>query len=215
MFRTSSPTRLLVFAKAPEPGVVKTRLIPVLGAQGAAALHARLLKHTLAVAKQASLGTLELHGAPAADPFLAYCAARYDAALIDQCEGDLGTRLGSALDRALQTGGTAIVIGSDCPALTARHLRQAAAALAGGDDAVLIPAEDGGYALLGLARCDERLFTDIAWSTGAVLDQTRARLKALDWRWTELETLWDVDTPEDLERLTASGLLEKNAHRRV
>jgi len=203
----SSPTRVLVFAKAPQPGAVKTRLIPVLGAEGAAALHAKLIKHTLKIAKHSALKIVELHGAPATDPFLAYCGARYNATLVEQCEGDLGARMFNAFTSALAGGGSAILIGTDCPSLTARHLRQAAQALAGGNDAVITPTEDGGYALIGLARCDPHLFSDIAWSSAQVMEQTRTRLRDLGWRWTELEMLWDVDRPADYERLNASGLI--------
>jgi hypothetical protein len=85
--------------------------------------------------------------------------------------------------------------------MTADYLARAFALLDGGADAVVGPAEDGGYVLLGLRRMDKRLFEDMAWGTDRVLDQTRERLAVLGWRWQELETLWDVDRPEDLERL--------------
>ena len=109
--------------------------------------------------------------------------------------------------RALAEHAHVLLIGADCPALTARHLCQARQALLGGADAVLAPAEDGGYVLMGLSRFDARLFEDIAWGSDGVLQETRARLRALGWRWRELETLWDVDRPEDYERLVESGLL--------
>lgn len=201
----TSETRLLVFAKAPLPGAVKTRLIPLLGDAGAAALHARLVEHTLAIAREAALGPLELHGAPATDPFLGRCAARYNAKLIEQCAGDLGTRMHSALEGALAGGTPAILIGSDCPPLTARHLREAAHALTGAADAVVTPTEDGGYALIGVKRCEARLFAGLAWSTPSVMDETRARFNTLNWRWQELETLWDLDRPADYRRLADSG----------
>ena len=101
----------------------------------------------------------------------------------------------------------AILIGSDCPALRARHLRHADQALRDGADAVFVPCEDGGYALIGLNRVDRRLFDGIAWGGDAVMAETRRRLAALGWQWRELETLWDVDRPEDYERLVASRLL--------
>ncbi len=200
-----SETRLLVFAKAPQPGAVKTRLIPLLGERGAAALHARLIEHTLGIASEAALGPLELHGAPAADPLLSACAARYNARLVEQCAGDLGTRMHNAFAAALAGGAPAILVGADCPPLTAHHLRQAAHALAGANDAVVTPTEDGGYALIGLKRCDSRVFAGLAWSTPSVMDETRARFTALGWRWAELATLWDVDRPADYARLAASG----------
>lgn len=184
---------------------MKTRLIPLLGERGAAALHARLIRHTLEIANEAALGPLELHGAPAADPYLGECAARYHATLIEQCAGDLGTRMHHALDAALAGGTPAILIGSDCPPLTAHHLSAAARALASESDAVVTPTEDGGYALIGMKRCDSRLFEGVAWSSARVMDQTRERLRACGWHWVELETLWDIDRPADYERLAISG----------
>ena len=103
-----------------------------------------------------------------------------------------------------------LFIGTDCPALTAADLRAAADALAA-NDAVLIPAEDGGYVLLGLNRWDAQLFTDIEWGSDQVLSVTRARLATLNWRWRELPALWDVDRPEDYSRLRASGLMPELA----
>jgi rSAM/selenodomain-associated transferase 1 len=208
MSPTNRERRLLVFAKAPRPGVAKTRLIPLLGAEGAAALQARLIKHTLKTVRRASLGPVELHGSPADDDFLRYCAAAYGADLLEQQEGDLGMRMAAALSYALGYGRCALLIGTDCPAMTASHLRRAAHALKDAHDAVFIPTEDGGYALVGLARYDSRIFEDIAWSTSSVMQETRNRLRSLGWRWAELETLWDVDEPRDYQRLLAEAVLE-------
>ncbi|HZM45696.1 MAG TPA: TIGR04282 family arsenosugar biosynthesis glycosyltransferase [Burkholderiales bacterium] len=200
---------LIVFARAPVPGQVKTRLVPLLGAEGAAALHVRLAKHALGTARKASFAQTELHCAPdAEDPFFRFCAGHYKVAIRPQAEGDLGARMHAAFERALVTCPRALLIGSDCPALTARHLRHADQALRDGADAVLVPCEDGGYALIGLARADRRLFEDIAWGGETVMAETRRRLAALGWQWRELETLWDVDRPEDYQRLLASGLLD-------
>lgn len=202
-------TSVIVFAKAPQPGSVKTRLIPVLGAEGAAALHARLVKRTIETARAASFGTVELHVTPRAnDPFLLSCAGQYGIALKAQADGDLGARMLSSFAQALAANAHVLLVGSDCPALTARHLRQADRALRDGDDAVFVPCEDGGYALVGLRRADGRLFEGIAWGGDRVMAETRKRLVALGWRWRELETLWDVDRPEDYERLVASRLLD-------
>ena len=204
---TNSARRVLVLAKAPRPGAVKTRLAPLLGAEGAAALHARLVKHTLKTAARAALGPLELPGDPADDDFLRYCATQFGAALLAQSSGDLGNRMQAAFERALAHGGRAILVGSDCPALTPRHLRLAAKALDQGHDAVFTPTEDGGYALIGLARCDARLFRDIPWSTEGVMAETRRRIADLGWSGLELDTLWDVDRPEDWERLAQTRLI--------
>lgn len=199
---------VIIFAKAPQPGSVKTRLIPLLGAEGAAALHVRLVKHALETATKASR-PVELHCTPDThDPFFRYCADHFGAALQLQVAGDLGTRMFSAFESALATHAFVLLLGSDCPALTAHHLRQAECTLRDGADAVLAPCEDGGYALFGLRRAHARLFEGIAWGSESVMADTRARLAALGWRWRELETLWDVDRPEDYRRLLASGLLE-------
>ena len=203
-------TALVVFAKAPVAGTVKTRLVPVLGAEGAAALHAELVKRTLDMARAASFGQARLHCAPGvADPFFQFCQGHYGVALEPQSAGDLGTRMGTAFESVLAAHGRALLVGTDCPALTARHLRQADSALRDGADAVFVPCEDGGYALIGLRRTDRRLFDDIAWGGDRVMADTRARLQQLGWTWRELETLWDVDRPDDYQRLLDSGLLER------
>ncbi|MET0681531.1 MAG: TIGR04282 family arsenosugar biosynthesis glycosyltransferase [Burkholderiales bacterium] len=195
-------TAVLVFAKAPVPGEVKTRLASVLGAAGAAALHERLVGRTLATAAAAAAGPVELCCGPdASHPALAALARAHGAMLTAQGPGDLGDRMNAAFRRALAGAPAAIVIGCDCPALTPDHLREAAGALDEGADAVLAPAEDGGYVLIGLARVAGALFAGIRWGESSVLADTRERLAALGWRWRELPTLWDVDRPEDLGRL--------------
>jgi len=207
MTAADGATAVVIFAKAPTPGAVKTRLVPLLGAEGAAALHARLVKRTLQTARAASFRRVELHATPGMDdPFFRFCAAHYSTALVAQAEGDLGTRMLVAFESALAHSPRALLAGSDCPALTGRHLRQADRALRDGADAVFIPCEDGGYALIGLRRAEARLFDGIGWGGENVMADTRARLGVLGWRWRELETLWDVDRPEDYARLLASGL---------
>ena len=191
--------RVLVFAKSPLPGRVKTRLVPSLGEAGAAELQRQLIERTLRTALAANLGAVELWCAPGVnDAYFSGCAERYGVSLHAQGEGDLGERM----SRALAAGAPGILIGCDCPVFSAEFLRAAAAALAGGNDAVFGPAEDGGYVLIGVGRSPPaQLFEDIAWGTAAVMQETRARLERLDWRWQELATLWDVDRPEDLQRL--------------
>jgi glycosyltransferase A (GT-A) superfamily protein (DUF2064 family) len=102
--------------------------------------------------------------------------------------------------------GPALVIGTDCPALTADHLRAAADALRDGADAVVIPVADGGYALIGTRSPQPALFSDMEWSTTTVMAETRNRLRALGLAWRELPALWDLDRPDDLDRLHAAGL---------
>jgi hypothetical protein len=193
----------MVFAKAPTPGLVKTRLIPALGAHGAAKLQRQLIERTLRTAADAELGALELWCAPdPADAFFADCALRYGLSLQAQGEGDLGMRMARALAGALAHGAPGLLIGCDCPVLTPDYLRRAAAALGRGNDAVLGPVEDGGYVLIGLARAPPaQLFEGIAWGSASVMQETRARLARGKRRWQELELLWDLDRPEDLPRL--------------
>lgn len=195
--------RILVFAKAPVPGQVKTRLVPTLGEAGAAQLHRQLVERTLDTAATAGLGAIELCCAPDTnDPYFAACAKRYGLSLRAQGEGDLGARMARALKLAVAAGTPGLLIGCDCPVLSPAYLREAAAALAGGSEAVFGPAEDGGYVLVGLARMPPaQLFEDISWGTASVMQETRARLAHLGWRWRELATVWDVDRPEDLLRL--------------
>jgi rSAM/selenodomain-associated transferase 2/rSAM/selenodomain-associated transferase 1 len=200
------PPCLHVFAKAPVPGKVKTRLVAALGADGAAALYRQLAETTLACAAAARdagvVGSVELWCNPdaGAPPFAAW-GDRFGVALHTQRGVDLGARMHRALASSLGRGSPAIVIGTDAPALDVAYLARAARALAD-HDAVLGPAEDGGYVLLGLAR-DVDVFSGIAWSTGTVLAATRARLTAARASFVELPALWDVDTPADVVRYRA------------
>jgi rSAM/selenodomain-associated transferase 1 len=187
-------TRILVFAKAPVPGRVKTRLIRALGAEGAAALAREMLERTVAEALATGL-EVELCGDP--DPAAWYRGP--PVTLAAQGEGDLGERLARAALRA-----PALLIGADCPDLDRGRLTAAAASLER-HDAVIHPAEDGGYVLLGLRRCDPSLFEGIAWSTPAVARQTIGRIEALGWSLDLRETLRDVDDPEDLRHSRESG----------
>ncbi len=199
--------RVIVMAKAPRAGLAKTRLAPALGADGAARLAHRLLDHALAQALAAGVGPVELCATPcAADP--AFDAFR-DRPLqwTDQGDGDLGTRMARALARSLATDGRALLIGTDAPALDAAALRAAAEALAS-HDAVFVPAIDGGYALVGVARAADTLFDGIAWSTPQVMAATRERLRAHGWTHAELAAVADIDEPADLAHLPAGWARE-------
>lgn len=193
--------RLMVFARAPVPGAAKTRLIPALGAEGAAALHAQLCCRTLALASAARLAPVELWCSPdTAHPFFAACRTAFGVDLRAQHGSDLGSRMAAAFDDALDPGRPALIIGTDCPGLGPGDLRQAFQVLHEGCDAVLGPAEDGGYVLIGLARPAPGLFADVDWGTDRVLAQTREHLRELGLRWHELAPRRDVDRPEDLIR---------------
>ncbi len=133
--------------------------------------------------------------------------SRFGVRLRSQGPGNVGDRMHRALARALRRHPYAVLIGSDCPALRPSDLHAALRALQAGADAVLSPAEDGGYPLIGLRRVSRRLFDGLSWGSSRVLEQTRDRLERLGWRWQELRTLWDVDRPEDVLRLRRSRLL--------
>lgn len=182
--RADTRTKVIVFARTPRAGRVKTRLIPLLGEQGAARLHARLLRRALRTAREARLGAVEL-----------WTAERR------QRGADLGERMLHAFAHCLRRADRVVLIGSDCPVLRPRDLRQAARWLAGGADAVFAPAEDGGYALVALRRVSPRLFDGVEWGGAQVMAQTRERLASLGWRWRELPEMWDVDRPQDVARL--------------
>ncbi len=196
--RLSGGVALAILAKAPIPGRAKTRLIPALGPEGAARVHARLLRDTLEVACAAlPPGRITLWTAlDHAHPLFLELAERHGITLRAQPEGDLGERMHCAL---AQAGGPAMVIGSDCPALTPALLGTCAERLQD-HEAVCLPAEDGGYALIGARRPDPRLFEAIAWGTERVMAETRQRIAALGWRLACPATVRDLDRPEDLRR---------------
>lgn len=188
---------LILFTRYPRPGLAKTRLIPTLGPQGAAGLQRRMTEQTLRQAQAFSLRCgvrLEIHfagGGPAAmrqwlgpHPFL------------PQARGTVGERMAQAFMGAFAAGSTrTIIIGTDCPGLTADILHQAFVALAS-CDLVLGPAMDGGFYLIGLTEPRPFLFEDIAWGTSSVLKQTLVKAQALTV--SQLAPLHDIDRPEDL-----------------
>lgn len=196
---------VIVMAKAPVAGLAKTRLIPALGAEGAAALAARMLAHAVGQALAAGLGPVMLCGAPdVSHPAFAALAPDPRVTLHAQGDGDLGARMQRAFERALAAHARAVLIGTDAPALDAAVLRAAAAELAT-HDAVLAPAHDGGYALIGLQRPEPRLFEAMPWSTAEVMATTRERLRERGLRWHELPALHDIDEPADLVHLGPRG----------
>ena len=194
--------RILLFTKAPVPGRVKTRLIPALGAQAAADLYRELLHATVIRIQRAGIAPLICCCAPSAEhrEFL-QLQRQYGVSLETQLGSDLGERMRQAATHHLTSSAPELLIGCDSPVLQPVHLRQALQWLNQGCDAVLGPAEDGGYLLLGLNRVSPELFRGIAWGGAEVLAETRSRLLRLGWRWRELETLWDLDRPSDLDRL--------------
>lgn len=177
---------IIVFAKA--PGEAKTRLVPRLGKWGAARLHRRLTRHAVRTAMAA--GRVELHGTRRHSFF-----DSLDVPFRLQQGRDLGERMYHALSR----NPGAILIGTDCPELTVADLRRAQRWLRGGCEVVLAPAEDGGYALIGARHVSTEIFRNIPWGTASVFDETVKRLRSKRWR--SLRQVWDVDRPQDLDRI--------------
>lgn len=191
--------RLIIFTRYPEPGQVKTRLIPVLGPRGAAELHRRLTMHTLCWAHEfSSRGGVELtvHFDGGDVNLMRKCFGA-DFPFVPQSSGDLGQRLTDALS---DTCAPSIVIGTDCPALTAGHVHIAFAAL-GRADVVLGPATDGGYYMIGLKSPQPQLFANIPWGTDRVCETTRQHAERTRLVMEMLPTLSDIDRPEDLSQV--------------
>lgn len=198
---------LVVFAKAPQPGSVKTRLMPALGAGGAATLARRLLGHALTQATAANMASVELCMSPAPhDPAWQGIEVAPGVTLTGQGLGDLGERMARAVQRAIsQHQRPVMLMGTDCPALTGARLNEAARQLAG-HDAVLLPARDGGYVLIGLKAPCPALFSAMPWSTSVVAHETLRRMAALGLRVWQGPTLQDIDEPADLACLPAGFL---------
>lgn len=186
-----SNVRIVLFTRYPEPGRAKTRLIAALGPQGAAALHRRLTERTLRQVRATGLPYEVRSTGRDSEAFVNWLGANK---VVDQGEGDLGARLKRAAAPY-----PAILIGADAPDLAAKDLEDAGNALED-HDAVIGPAEDGGYWLLGLSRPLDLLFEDMAWGTDRVLPTTLARLRAMDTKFATLRMLPDLDRPEDLDR---------------
>lgn len=191
-----------MFAKAPQPGSAKTRLIPALGSQGAADVAQRMLRHAVEQALAADVGTVELCMSPApGTPAWNGVTVPPSVVQTDQGEGDLGQRMARAIDRTTTRWAQPVLLmGTDCPALSAAHITQAAQQLQQ-HDAVVMPVADGGYVLIGLHAPCPTVFADMAWSTPTVAGDTLRRLALLGYGvWTGPQ-LHDIDGPADLVHL--------------
>ena len=195
-------SRVLIFAKAPQPGRVKRRLWPVLSPEAAARLQACLLADLVARLAAARVAPLQLQCRPDTHhPCFEWLAGHYGLERRAQTGGDLGERMSRAAETALAECARVVLIGADCPGLDAGYLRHLLERLTPDRAAVLGPAEDGGYVALGLRTTDRRLFEGIEWGSDRVLRQTLARLDRLGWGCELMPVLWDLDRPADLERL--------------
>jgi len=192
--RTGASALVIVFARAPVAGAVKTRLIPRIGAEGAARLQRRLIRAALRTA--AAVADVELH-ATRRHGWLRSLGVP----LRLQRGANLGERMHHALRTALRRHRAAVLIGSDAPALQPGDIRKAIRLLRGEVDIVLSPAEDGGYALIGARKVRASVFADTQWGGARVLEQARTNLERAGLRYRCLRPVWDVDRPQDLERL--------------
>lgn len=189
---------LLVFTRAPVAGQTKTRLIPLLGAQGAAEFHQTVLMETLASAKASDFESVEIWSdTELKHPFLQQCILDFSCTSKIQQGNDLGEKMHYAMQASLATNAFVVLIGSDCPTITTDILNQSFQQLSNGKDAVLGPANDGGYYLIGLKRQNPEIFQDICWGEYDVAEKTRQKFVRLGLEYVELEELSDIDTPDD------------------
>jgi rSAM/selenodomain-associated transferase 1 len=192
--------RLIIFTRYPEPGRVKTRLIPALGAVESATVYRQMVEHTLVQAQKLQFVRplcVEIRFTGGNRDLMRRWLGT-DLMYTVQGEGDLGERMGRSLQSGFNSGATSVVlIGTDCPQLDGTILEQAFQLLQN-QDLVLGPALDGGYYLIGLRRYVPELFQDIAWSTSQVLAQTQDIAQGLGLAIADLPPLSDIDQPEDL-----------------
>jgi len=194
-------THIIIFSKAPQAGFAKTRLIPALGAEGAAQLARAMLFRTLRAALDADVGVVELCVTPdISDAAWQGITLPEGIAISVQEEGDLGARMAYATECAMQGGNRVMLVGTDCAEMSAILLRTAAYSLRD-HDAVIYCTRDGGYALLGMKQFSQMLFEDIKWSTSEVSRVTLDRMARLDWAVQIGELLHDMDEAQDLRYL--------------
>lgn len=191
-------SRILIFCKAPQPRKVKTRLASDIGEQAAAQVHEYLARHCLQQVVDYAIAPVELWCAPDTEhDFFRACHSELNIPLKQQVGDDLGQRMQHALSKTLSHRSNAVLIGTDCPMITAEYLRSAFAAIQQGTT-VIGPAEDGGYVLLGTGKVQPRIFSDMPWGTSQVCVETIERITG---EVTTLPPLWDVDYVADLRRL--------------
>lgn len=196
---------IIIFAKFPAQGMAKTRLQPALGIEGAVRMARQLLLHSVEQAL-ASGFSVEMCVSPAPTD-LCWQALNLPDSLLwsEQAQGDLGKRMLTASQNALKEFDRVLLIGTDCPDLTAWQIQHAAQRL-DNHDTVMIPAFDGGYILLGLKQVDAHLFSQMIWSVNDVAAVTEQRIKDLGWSLKLLEPLADIDEPSDLQYLPTGWL---------
>lgn len=191
---------ILVFSKAPVAGQVNTRLVPYITAEQAACLHEELTRDRLQMCTAADACDVQLWCSPdTSHRFFADCQHRYGVSLHQQHGNDLGERMSNALKTMMGAYDKIVIIGSDAPMLDMNIIDAAFNELMH-REIVLVPAEDGGYVLLGAAVQHDDMLKHVPWGTEKVLASTLENFKHLNLDVALLGKCWDVDRPEDLER---------------
>ncbi len=198
--------RLMIFAKGPVPGRVKTRLAGRWGGYGACRVYKQLLGRTAQVAFAVPDCSREIRFA-GSHPYLRALARRYRMGLRPQSPGDLGQRMAGALREASGAGELGVIVGGDCATLAPEMIDRAFRELESGADLVLGPALDGGYLLIGARRSPAALMRGVEWGSERVLAQTLRRARRLKLSVALLEPLMDVDRPADVKHLRRAGRL--------
>jgi rSAM/selenodomain-associated transferase 1 len=197
-------TVILLFAKAPIAGRVNTRLIPDIGVEEATSLQNSLIHQRLSMLSKAKLSQVILMCAlDIQHECFVSCAQKYPVQLVAQSGRNLGERMFNGISAALQTYKYCVVIGTDAPALDEVLIEQAIKILRSDTEVVFVPAEDGGYVLLGMRHAHDVLFKDIDWGSAEVMQQSRHKLKMVNIPFRELASCWDVDRLEDYQRYLA------------
>ncbi len=190
---------IICFCKHPEPGLVKSRLAKDIGNEHAAEIYKLLLDETLK-----SISNLEakvyLYCYPNVDhPILQQYKNKYGLTLKKQCDGNLGMKMFHAITNHLNGNSNVVLVGSDCLEINASYIQKAFESLNSGYEIVLGPAIDGGYALIGANNINVSIFQDIAWSTNEVLKQTEEKINGLNWKYSCLNKVRDLDTLGDFQ----------------
>ena len=209
---SSAQVLLIQFARSPVPGKVKTRMMPALTPEQASDLHSELVTWTCERLCRAGVGAVELWvSGDTGHPVIEYCRSLGVAAVRSQAGNDLGERMCNALADGLARYKQVILVGSDCPSIDTDYLFDAVSALSS-HAVVLGPANDGGYVMIGMGQVYPQLFSGISWGQSSVYAETVSALENLGLSWASLQSLPDIDRPEDLPVWQAISARQANSH---
>jgi rSAM/selenodomain-associated transferase 1 len=189
-----------VFTRTPTEGMVKTRLIPTLGARKSAKLHQRMTAHAISISRLTS-ADIEIYVTPDATHHFFSCF-KADGKLKTQVGESLDDRMGDALESGLERYQKVVLLGCDCPTINTATMHEAFSQLEQFEN-IFIPVEDGGFSLIGTTKFSNTIFENVIWGSDVVMKQIRINLEKYNYSWNELDTLWDVDDINDYHRLSA------------